>query len=408
MTDAPPRRAVTVPRLLLVAVLLVALTLRAPIIAVAPVIDGVRSGLHVGAGTAGLLTSIPVLCFGLGTPLVLAIVNRTGIERAVLIGLAGSLLGVLIRSAGGLATALVGTVVLGLAITIGNVVIPVVISRDFPGRSAGVAGAYTGALNVGSMITSTLTAPLASLIGWRGAIAFWGVLMVVAAAVWRPAVAQLATLRAGSPRTAPAAAIARADGPPRRPAWRRPLVIGLTLSFGCQAFSYYGVTAWLPTLLGDRIGLSTGAAGASSSIFQIVALVGAFTVPFLIGRQVPSRTVLLLVCGAWICLPLGLIAAPALWPLWCACGGAAQGGGFTTIFSVVAARATDTRDARQISAAVQGGGYVIGACGPFVIGSIHSAAGGWTPAMVAVAVAIVVMATAGATAVGRHGPQGGA
>jgi MFS transporter, CP family, cyanate transporter len=398
-SSGPTDRA-AVPWFLLAAVLLVALTLRGPIIAVAPVVDDIRSGLHIGAGTAGLLTSIPVLCFGLGTPLVLAIVNRAGIERAVLIGLAGTLLGVVIRSAGGLSSAIIGTVVIGLSITIGNVVIPVVIGRDFPGRAAAVAGAYTGALNVGSMITSTLTAPLADLIGWRAAIASWAVLVVIAAAAWRPATARVPPV--------PSTVLLKTDESGEAvPLWRRPLVIGLTLSFGGQAFSYYGVTAWLPSLLSDRIGLSRGEAGASSSIFQIVALVGAFAVPVMVARQVPSRIILLSVCAAWMCLPVGLILAPAAWPVWCAFGGAAQGGGFTTIFSVVVARAADSRDARHISASVQGGGYIIGACGPLVVGSVHSSTGGWTAPMLSVAAAVAVMATAGTVAIGRRASGSG-
>ena len=45
-------------------------------------------------------------------------------------------------------------------------------------------GAYTAALNVGSMLTLSLTVPLAAATGWRFAMAAWGVLVLGALALW--------------------------------------------------------------------------------------------------------------------------------------------------------------------------------------------------------------------------------
>ena len=130
------RRAGTaVPLLLLAGVLLVALNLRGPLVAVAPVVGDLRADLHVGAGTIGLLTSIPVLCFGLAAPMASLLIARTGVHRAVLLSMLGVLAGTVVRSTGGAASAIGGTVVIGLAITVGNVVVPVIIGRDFPGAT---------------------------------------------------------------------------------------------------------------------------------------------------------------------------------------------------------------------------------------------------------------------------------
>ena len=72
---------------------------------------------------------------------------------------------------------------IGVAITVANVAVPVVIGRELSERSGAVLGAYTVALNVGSMITLSLTVPIADASGWRFALAAWGAL-VVAAVVW--------------------------------------------------------------------------------------------------------------------------------------------------------------------------------------------------------------------------------
>ena len=397
-------RTAALPVLLLAGVVLVALNLRGPLVAIAPVVDDLRRDLDVGAGTIGLLTSIPVLCFGLAAPLASLLIARTGVHRAVVVSLAGVLAGTLLRSLGSPAAAIAGTVVIGLAITVGNVVVPVVIGRDFPGATNVVTAAYTAALNVGSTLTSALTAPLADLLGWQAALAAWGVLVVAAATVWT------AALRRQTARAAAAEAAGTAPPPPPptvpgRSVWRTPAAWGLTLAFAGQAFSYYGATAWLPTLLADENGMTRAAAGVSSSLFQVLAVVGAFSVPALVAWWGRPSLVLLAITVLWAALPIGLLVAPELWALWCCLAGAAQGGGITVVFIAIVRRSRDLTENRRLSAMVQGGGYVVAATGPLVIGSVHDATGGWTAPLLVILGSVVVMAVAGTASAGGRAPQ---
>ncbi|MBT0772178.1 MFS transporter [Kineosporia sp. J2-2] len=391
---APERPAVTMPLLVLAGVLLVSLTMRAPIIAVAPAIADIRDALHIDSATAGLLTSIPVICFGLGTPLVLVLTRRTGINQAVRISLIVILAGILLRSAGGLAAALAGTLVMGLGITITNVLVPAIIGRDFPGRTTQVTGFYTAALNIGSLSATLLGAPLAGWLTWRWALATWAVVVLVAAVVWQRAVPLTAEHRS---RTTKTSAPVLHDP---TPLWRRRLVLGMIAAFTGQSFSYFGITAWLPTLLADERGLSAAQAGASSTFFQATALFAAFGLPWAIGRGLGPRAALLVVCACWITLPLGLALAPGLWMLWCCLGGFAQGGGFTVIFSVVVARSVSPDDARRMSAAIQGVGYILASLGPIIVGAVHTATGTWTAPMLLIAGMLVMMAVGGSVAIG--------
>jgi CP family cyanate transporter-like MFS transporter len=383
--------------LLVAAILLLALNLRGPIVAVSAVVDPIRADLGIDAATVGLFTSLPVLCFGLATPLASALLARAGLGRGVLIALVVLLAGIVVRSLDGLPAAITGTLLLGLAITAANVAVPVVIGRDLPGHAGVVLGAYTAALNVGSMLTLALTVPIAAVTGWRAALVSWGALVVVAAVVW-----WWATRRPGPE---PAAVVAE-QGVPAAAWWRRPVAWVLTVAFAGQAFAYYGVTAWLPQLLRDERGMPAASAGAAASIFQIAALGGAFGVPLLL-RYCRPRTTVLVVCAAWAVLPLGLLLAPQLWTLWCVVGGAAQGGGLTVIFSLVVRAARDPAENRRISALVQGCGYTVAATGPPVIGAVQAAAGGWTAPLLVVLAAITVFAVAGTAAAGTTGAGGG-
>ncbi|MGD9531275.1 CynX/NimT family MFS transporter [Pseudonocardia sp.] len=386
-TRSPARQAATAPVLLVGAILLLALNMRGPLVAVSPVAGAIQEDLGIDAATVGLLTSLPVLCFGLATPAAALLLRWLGLRRGVLLALGVLVAGTLVRSTGDLPEAIAGTLLIGAAITVGNVAVPVVIGRDLAGHAGAVLGMYTAALNLGSMLTLSLTAPIAGATNWRVALAAWSLMVLVAAVVWWWAMRAAADGDASGPRP---------PVPADRTAWwRRPVVWGLTLAFAGQAFAYYGVTAWLPLLLRDELGMSTAAAGVSASVFQIAALVGAFGVPVLLRLAADPRIAVLVVGLAWLALPLGLLLAPGAWPVWSAVGGAAQGGGLTVIFALVVLTARDLDENRRMSALVQGGGYTVAATGPLVVGAVHEATGGWTAPLLVVLAAVLVLLVAG-------------
>ncbi|MQA35228.1 MFS transporter [Modestobacter roseus] len=374
--------------------------MRGPLVAVAPVVELVRDDLGVGAGTIGLLTSIPVLCFGLAAPFASLLIARTGVHRAVVASMAGVLAGTLLRSLGTEEAAIAGTVVIGLGITVGNIVVPVVIGRDFPGATNVVTAAYTATMNLGSTFTSALTAPLAAVVGWQLALASWGLMTVVAATVWTAALRRHVA-RAAAAGTTPPPPPAPVPG---RSVWRRPVAWGLTAAFAGQSFAFYGTTAWLAVLLADEQGLSLEAAGVGSSLFQVLAVAGAFAIPALVSWWQRPYAVLLAVMALWFTLPVGLLAAPSLWVLWCSLAGVAQGGGITVIFIAIVRRSQGQTESRQLSAMVQGCGYSVGATGPLVVGAVHDATGGWTAPLLVILAAMTVMAVAGTASVGGRTP----
>ena len=355
--------------LLMLAIGLIALNMRGPLVAVAPVIAQLEDDLGFTPVELGFLTGIPVLCFALAAPLASLAGRKLGPEFAITLTLLGVLFGVVVRSAGGGALVMLGTVILGVAITIGNIVVPLIIRRDFtPARQGAAMGTYTAALNIGSFLTSMVSAPLAEFLGWRPAIAASGLFAVAAATVWVIAVGRRAFIPA---------AVAAAD--PRRPGklTSRWITAALTFGFAGQAFSYYGVTAWLPSLLSDELGMAPAAAGAGSSLFQILAIVGGLGVP--LAARFASTTAVGLALGLlWLTVPVGLLLAPELWWLWCSFGGVAQGGGITLIFLAIIRLARDQASAARMSAVVQGTGYSFGAVAPTLLGYVHGTTGAWT------------------------------
>ncbi|MDQ0851696.1 CP family cyanate transporter-like MFS transporter [Arthrobacter sp. B3I9] len=387
-----------VPRamLLLAAIGLIALNMRGPFVAVAPVVGPMQRDLGFSPVEVGFLTGIPVLCFALASPLASLAGRKLGAEVAITLTLLGVLLGVVVRSAGDGALVMLGTVILGLAITVGNIALPLIIRRDFsPARQGTAMGIYTAAMNIGSFVTSMVTAPLAELLGWRPALAAGGLFALAAAAVWLLAFGA----RAFRPEAVPASNPGRAGGKPAS----RWITAGLTAGFAGQAFSYYGLTAWLPSLLSDELGMSAAAAGAGSSLFQILAIAGALGVP-LVARFSSTTAVALTLGLLWLTVPLGLLLAPELWWLWSAVGGIAQGGGITLIFIAIIRVARDQATAGRMSAVVQGAGYCFGAAAPTLLGYVRGVSGSWTGPLLMVlgSVAVFILGTALSV---RHVPK---
>lgn len=407
--------------LALIAVGLMSLNSRAPIVQLGPVLGDIQASTGLGSAVVGLLAAIPVLCFGLVTPAAAWLMGRIGINHTVLYFFGGLAAGVVVRSYGGAAGALVGTVVIGVAMTIVNVATPLLVGRDFPLRAALMTGVTTAAVNVGTTLASALAAPLAGAIGWQASLVSWLGLTAIAAGMWvfvfPPAKDGPRWSDADFPgRVAKAAARRRAElraaqaqpgtetgplplVPTISPANRRMMWL-FTATFALHNVGYYAMTLWLPTYLADTQGMTPSEAGLGASLLQVFAIAGPLLIPALIhlfGWGPMKLFVLVSVC--WVVLPAGLLLAPGAWVLWAVLGGIAQGGTFTVVFTVVIKRARTLDENRRMTALIQSVGYAIASTGPIVIGGLHDAAGNWTAPLAFVLAALVLMAVTGFLAI---------
>src|ERR1700712_4678742 len=393
------------PWRVVVAIVLIGFILRGPIIAVAPVSGIMRPDLGLNAAQIGLLTSLPVFCFAIVTPFASFFVGKGGANFATMTAILGVGVGSIIRSAGGVEAVFIGTVIMGAFITVGNVVMPVIIRRDVPPeRVAIVTGSYTSALNVSSMITSLATAPLALAFGWQIALLSWTGFVVIAAIGWLVAVGPRAAFTVGPLRPSvetgagDTVAIDTSSIPAIRgtqlQTWRNASALLLSLAFAGQAFTYYGLTAWFPTILEDEVGFSVTQAGSSSSGFQIAAVIGAIGVP-LMAKRIGVPRAFIIEAVLWLSCPIGLLLAPQSWLAWGFIGGVAQGGGITIVFMLIVQLAMNGTHARRLSAMIQGVGYALGATSPTLIGAAHDATGGWQLPLLILSFATVVFSVAG-------------
>ncbi len=374
---------------LLVGLLLVAFNLRASIAAVSPVLPEIRADLGLSAVAAGLLTTLPVLCFAVLAPAAAWFGRRVGLDRAILIACLVIAIGTILRVLGGPATLLAVTVLVGAAMTVGNVLGPVVIKRDFAARAGVATGAFTALLILGAGAAAALTAPIAGISNWRIGLAIWALLALAAAVVWQRATHR--RRRQAVPDATPAPTSASG-------LWRSGIAWCLALLMGFQAAAYYIVTAWLPTLLVDVAGADLEAAGVGQAIFQVMGIAGSLLISAVI-RTRPSQSWLAWATAAgWAVLPIGLLVWPAAWPVWTFVGGVAQGAGIALPLTLIVLRARDSVAANGLSAMTQLVGYLIGAGGPLAAGLLYEVTGSWFTPTAVIAGLSVAMGVAGAIA----------
>src|SRR4051812_28206894 len=106
--------------LLILGIIFVAFNLRSAITAVGPIIGFIRTDIGISNGTAGLLTTLPLLAFAMISPLAPKISQRLGSGMTVFIGLVMLGIGIFVRSSGMLLTLMIGTLLIGVGIAVCN------------------------------------------------------------------------------------------------------------------------------------------------------------------------------------------------------------------------------------------------------------------------------------------------
>ena len=178
------------------------------------------------------------------------------------------------------------------------------------------------------------------------------------------------------------------DRAPRIALWRRPLAWAVALFFGLQSMAFYSTLSWLPSILEDA-GRSSEAAGALLAFSSLVQLPMALLAPILaarLGHQVGLIVTITCISAAGL---TGLLAAPGVAPLWIAMIGAGQGAALGLGMMLPLLRGATAHVAAGLTAMTLTVGYLVAACGPWVLGAAHDLSGEWT-APLAVLLAITL------------------
>ena len=354
---------------LVLGIVLLAANLRPALTGVAPLIGQIRADTGISNGVAGLLTTLPLLAFGLLSPIAPRVARRFGMERVLLASLLVLAAGILLRWAGAVAALFLGTVVLGAAIAVANVLLPSLVKREFPGRAGLMTSVYSTSLGISAAFAAGVSVPLAQLagIGWRGALAVWAVPALLAGVAWLP------QLGRNDYPAGPAARRSLGVGD----LWRSPLAWQVTLFMGLQSLAYYVTLTWLPEIL-QAEGMGAARAGWMLGLSQAVAIVTMFLAPMIAERRPSQRGIVGVAVGMSGVGALGLlVAGSTASTLWVVLLGLGQGASFSLALTFFALRAPDPGHAAALSGMAQSVGYLLAAGGPFLFGVLRDVTGAW-------------------------------
>ena len=374
-SSAPDRHGVWVVRLVVVGIVLAALNLRPAITSLGALLEEVRDGLHMSGSVAGVLTSVPPLCFAVFGITAPRLARRFGPAAVVCAGMAAIFAGLAVRPfASGTVGFLAASALALMGIAVSNVLMPVIVKRYFPDRIGTMTGLYSMALALGTSLAAAATVPMTEAMGgsWRTGLGVWAVLAALAVLPWIPLVrdrgargtAGPARDAAASPQAAPLR-ITRS-----RTAW------ALGCFFGLQATGAYITMGWMPQIFRDA-GVPAGTAGVLLAVTMVMGVPLAFVIPRLATRlrnQGPIAVVLGL-CG--LAGYTGLYFAPAdgawAWALLLGVSNCA----FPLALTMIGMRSRTGAGVVRLSAFAQSVGYLISIPGPLLVGVLYQHSGGW-------------------------------
>jgi MFS transporter, CP family, cyanate transporter len=345
---------------------LLGLNLRTAVASLPPLLDTVRADLGLSGTAAGVLTALPVLCFGAFAPLVPRLARRFAIERLLGACALVSALALALRGAGGVAALFAGTLGAGASVAVAQAALPVLIRTGHSTRTGLLTGAFSMALPLGATLGAALAVPLEqALDGWEGSLAAWSLPALVAALAWLPR-----------------GAATRVSGPAAGPLRRERLAWAVASYFAVQTMAFYIGLSWLPSILADDDGYSEQAAGFLQALSLAMQLPSAFLIPVLASRmrsQAPLLAAIVIVSALPV---LGLLVASGAAALWMVLLGIGQGGALGLALILPVLRGGSPAGVSSLTAMTLSVGYLVAALGPWLGGVLHDATDAWEATLV--------------------------
>ncbi|WP_435195301.1 CynX/NimT family MFS transporter [Streptomyces sp. NRRL F-5630] len=356
-----------------VGIVLAALNLRPAITSLGSLLEEVRDGLGMNGTLAGLLTSVPPLCFAVFGSLAPRLSRRFGAGTVVCGGMVAITAGLVVRPFTGSTVGFLAATALTLAgIAVSNVLMPVVVKNWFPDRVGSMTGLYSMALAIGTSLAAAVTVPLNDALGgWQGGLAIWAALGAVAVVPWAVLSRQgRAAERESAAHPAPAGPGDALRVTRSRTAW------SLACFFGLQATAAYITMGWMPQIFRDA-GISAGTAGVLLAVTMALGIPLAFVIPR-VAIRLPQQgpvVIALGLCGLGGYLGLALAPAGGAW-IWALLLGVSNCA-FPLALTMVGLRARTGPGVVKLSAFAQSTGYLISIPGPLLVGVLNDATGGW-------------------------------
>lgn len=371
-----------------IAIIFYASTLRTPLTGVGPIISNIRDGLGISNALAGFLTTIPLLAFAIISPFAPRISRKFGMEYTLFYSIILLTIGILLRSIGNTTLLILGTVLIGVAISFGNVLFPSFFKLKFPARIGLLTGIYTVSMNISGAISAGISQPIASntFLSWQGALGIPVILTVLTMIAWIPILRgkqiDIHTMSSNGDKK-------------ETNLLRSPLAWAIAFSMGLQSLLFYCSAAWIPEILTAQ-GLSPENAGWMVSVMQLAQIPMTFLIPIVAEKFKSQRPIVFLFSTLYL---IGFVGVFLEWieyiVVWMILLGLAGGASFGLVLMFFTLRTKTAYEAAKISGFAQCIGYLLAAIGPVLFGYIHDSTNSWDlPILLFIVVTLILFVSA--------------
>lgn len=353
--------------LYILALFFVSINLRIGITSVSPLLETIRQDLNISNFSVSFLTAIPVFCMGTFALMTGKVIKKYGAEKAIMACLILIGFATCMRAfTSSISTLFASSLFIGIGIALAGPLLSGFIKEKFPTKIGLMIGIYSVGMGTGASLSAGLTIPLQHVLkdDWNIALAFWGVLTIIAIIFWYPVMKRKKNTSTQDKKN---------NSLPLRnkKAWL------FTIFFGLQSGIFYSITTWLAPA-NQSMGVSSEQAGTLITVFTVVQMICSFLIPTLADIY-KNRALWLLGSICFVLVGLSLMIYPLTTP-WIPSIllGIGLGGVFPLALMLPLYETKTSEDASAWTAMMQSGGYIMGGFIPVLAGIARDYFDGYT------------------------------
>lgn len=343
--------------LYILALFFVSINLRIGITSISPLLETIRQDLNISNFSVSFLTAIPVFCMGTFALLTGKVIKKYGAEKAIMACLILIGFATCMRAfTSSISTLFASSLFIGIGIALAGPLLSGFIKEKFPTKIGLMIGIYSVGMGTGASLSAGLTIPLQHVLkdDWNMALAFWGVLTIIAIIFWYPVMKRKKNTSIQDKKN---------NSLPLRnkKAWL------FTIFFGLQSGIFYSITTWLAPA-NQSMGVSSEQAGTLITVFTVIQMICSFLIPTLADIY-KNRALWLLGSICFVLVGLSLMIYPLTTP-WIPSIllGIGLGGVFPLALMLPLYETKTSEDASAWTAMMQSGGYIMGGFIPVLAG----------------------------------------
>lgn len=353
--------------IILLGIILLGMILRTPITSVGAIIGPLKNLLEINNTIAGLITTIPLIAFAMFSPFVAKISNKIGLEKTLYLAAIVTSIGLLLRFYINTSVFFVTTFIIGVGLTVGNVLLPGLAKKYFPENLGVMTGFYAVVMNVSASVAAGVSYPiLSSNVGGEKfstglAVNIWLIVSILNIVIYA-----IITKNSKSERIE--------DKKSGGKGYLRSLKMwSVMLSMGLQSALFYCSVSWFAEIMISK-GFTPSEAGLLLSISQFAQFPSTFLVPVLAEKIKNKLIIPIFITMGYVASLIGMIYIQgnfALMTIYIVLFALAGGGSFSYVMYLFSAKSKNEEEAADISGLAQAGGYWLAAIFPPLLGYVR-------------------------------------